>query len=141
MFPVSLLYCFSVLTLLSSVPVILCNDENNPEQCQSGGCQWAANHILSKLDTSVDPCEDFYQFACGNFLSKNADKSESVTNGMQSEMYSAIGRSLQKITSQKSYFRHLKEYLSKCQNYGNICDLLFINGSLRFLQFNRRKHG
>ena len=32
------------------------------------GCVEAAAEVLSKVDLSVDPCEDFYQFACGKYI-------------------------------------------------------------------------
>ena len=32
------------------------------------GCVQAAADILDKLDVSVEPCEDFYQFACGSYI-------------------------------------------------------------------------
>lgn len=32
---------------------------------------FAAGSILSKLDQSVDPCEDFYTFSCGGWLKEN----------------------------------------------------------------------
>ena len=34
------------------------------------GCVQAAADIIDKLDVSVEPCEDFYQFACGSYIDK-----------------------------------------------------------------------
>ena len=31
-------------------------------------CVEAAAEVLAKVDLTVDPCEDFYQFACGNYI-------------------------------------------------------------------------
>ena len=38
------------------------------ELCTSPSCVRAAARLLARLDPSVDPCEDFYQFSCGRFL-------------------------------------------------------------------------
>jgi hypothetical protein len=32
---------------------------------------WLANYLLESIDETVDPCENFFQFACGTWI-KNA---------------------------------------------------------------------
>ena len=57
--------------------------------CLSESCVMAAGTILTSLDRSVDPCQDFYQFACGGWaqrsLSLNLDRFQAVA---QAEMNS-----------------------------------------------------
>ena len=40
--------------------------------CLTDGCIELSAQIAASLNQSVDPCEDFYQFSCGNWIRNNA---------------------------------------------------------------------
>lgn len=42
--------------------------EENDNICGNAECVQAASQILGLIDETVDPCVDYYQFVCGNFL-------------------------------------------------------------------------
>uniref|UniRef100_A0A1Y1L7Y0 Peptidase M13 N-terminal domain-containing protein n=1 Tax=Photinus pyralis TaxID=7054 RepID=A0A1Y1L7Y0_PHOPY len=40
-----------------------------PERpCHSSHCLLAASQVIGSIDTTVDPCDDFFTFACGKFI-------------------------------------------------------------------------
>lgn len=43
----------------------------HPGMCLSEPCVSVASTVLGALDRSVDPCQDFYNFACGGWMRKN----------------------------------------------------------------------
>ena len=38
--------------------------------CQTEACKQQTANLLEQMDRTVDPCQDFYQFACGGFINK-----------------------------------------------------------------------
>ncbi|XP_037790089.1 endothelin-converting enzyme homolog [Penaeus monodon] len=40
--------------------------------CLSPHCVMLAGSVLSNMDPETDPCEDFYQYACGGWVAKNS---------------------------------------------------------------------
>lgn len=42
------------------------------EYCMTSACVQTANRVLNTLDESIDPCDNFYEFACGSYL-KNTE--------------------------------------------------------------------
>ncbi|CAF0947563.1 unnamed protein product [Adineta steineri] len=56
----------SLYYIISHRIINLAKDTN--DVCLSPYCIKAANYLLESIDETIDPCEDFYQFACGTWL-------------------------------------------------------------------------
>lgn len=48
------------------------NVSNSIQECQTEVCLKESTRILNSMDQSVNPCENFYDFACGNLI-KNTE--------------------------------------------------------------------
>lgn len=46
--------------------------------CLTEGCVTAAAAVIEKLNQSIDPCDNFYEFACGKFLQETEIQDEQV---------------------------------------------------------------
>ena len=44
----------------------------HPGTCLTKDCISASHRLFKHMDFSVDPCEDFNKFACGNFISEQS---------------------------------------------------------------------
>ncbi|XP_048879417.1 endothelin-converting enzyme 1 isoform X2 [Brienomyrus brachyistius] len=69
-----LLGLICVLTLALFVCIVTLSfyyQRGHPNLCLSEACVTVANTVLGALDTSVDPCQDFYSYACGGWMKNN----------------------------------------------------------------------
>ncbi|KAE8604152.1 hypothetical protein XENTR_v10014593 [Xenopus tropicalis] len=54
-----------------SIAMILAYATSNDGICTSQACISTAARIIANMDAATDPCNDFYQYACGGWLKKN----------------------------------------------------------------------
>ncbi|KAG7258603.1 hypothetical protein CRUP_029489 [Coryphaenoides rupestris] len=64
------LLLISVMLLLLTLGLSQHSDASR-ELCLSEACVMLAGRILEAMDRQTDPCQDFYQYACGGWTRKN----------------------------------------------------------------------
>jgi len=71
-----------------------CESDLPGELCLSESCVMAAGTILTSLDRSVSPCDDFYQFSCGGWAQRspalNMDRFQAIDKRNQNIIRSVL---------------------------------------------------
>lgn len=90
--------------------------------CETDGCMKAAAQVLESMDDSVDPCNNFYDFACGNFVKNTPIPEDKITVDSFSIVRDLVQDQLREMINEKSEpreskpFRLAKDYNSACLN-------------------------
>jgi len=126
------LIAISVLALVGIVALVLVlfiikNKESeqlpsNKNVCLTPGCIHAASQALEKIDNSVNPCDDFYNYACGNFVKNTIipDERSAVTSFLF--VYNIIQKQLRALFNDKidpnepRPFKMVKNFYKACMN-------------------------
>ncbi|XP_035230513.1 neprilysin-1-like, partial [Stegodyphus dumicola] len=110
-------------------------DNFSRKTCHSKECIKAAARLLEKMDPSVDPCDDFYQFACGNYLSSNTVPDDhylrSTIQTMQDDLYVTLKKLVEQPVSvnDSDAILKVKKLYTSCMNTSSIED-----GSVKVLR-------
>ncbi|XP_071054767.1 endothelin-converting enzyme homolog [Onthophagus taurus] len=67
-FPLVVLFAIN-LALVTAVITLACWKKDSV--CLTERCVITANRVISSMDRTIDPCVDFYQFACGGWTKSN----------------------------------------------------------------------
>ncbi|KAL2715998.1 neprilysin-2-like isoform X4 [Vespula squamosa] len=83
--------------------------------CNSGQCKQIAARILSYMNHSADPCEDFYEYACGGMI---ADP-QIIDLNLANKAYHRIAKQMLKDDDRDAPSLFTK-YYNSCMKYENI---------------------
>ena len=97
--------------------------------CLTPECIQISSTILERIDQSIDPCDDFYQFSCGNFIRTNEVPDDyyarNLLQKMQESMFVEMKHNLERqltnetgnnIKDEPIYIRQIKSLYESCVN-------------------------
>ena len=82
----------------------------------------SASSILDRIDVSVDPCHNFYDFSCGNYLKTRAvpddHVSRTILQEIQDELYIEMKHHLESVSEDINLesIKKAKMFYSSCMN-------------------------
>ncbi|XP_071750117.1 LOW QUALITY PROTEIN: neprilysin-2-like [Lepeophtheirus salmonis] len=102
---------------------------NANKVCNSIGCQQTAKTILENMDSTVNPCDDFYAFSCGGFINKtivpNGEEKVNVLtktkDGLISDINDLMNEELN--SSELQIFKDMKTFYKTCIDENKIEEL------------------
>ncbi|XP_037550251.1 phosphate-regulating neutral endopeptidase PHEX [Nematolebias whitei] len=82
LYKIALVMCVCICAALLLALILVSQKSSQEQFCLTPECIEAAGSILSKMDQSVDPCQDFYTFSCGGWLKENPIPEDSSSYGI-----------------------------------------------------------
>ncbi|XP_072019291.1 neprilysin-1-like isoform X1 [Amphiura filiformis] len=117
-----LLLLVTLLCILLIV-VLLIRRPAKDDRCMTTECVQLAGKLLSNLNPSIDPCDDFFEFTCGGWKERNTiseDRSRtSVLDQIETRLLSMCKDLLEEpvtTSSEPDVFRKARHFYTACMN-------------------------
>ncbi|KAK4879430.1 hypothetical protein RN001_007576 [Aquatica leii] len=113
-----------IILLLTIALVIVSNVKEKSKICLSSECTQVSSEILAKLDKNVDPCTDFYKFACRSDFKDILLPEDVSIYGKQTTMTNILFKDLKIMLEQTPFgkapksFHFVKKLYDTCLNDG-----------------------
>ncbi|KAG5319125.1 NEP protein, partial [Acromyrmex heyeri] len=94
-------------------------ERDGPEGvCDTDVCVEASKRILTSMKRGVDPCKDFYKFACGGFRDQQPYQPSASFNILQAQIDERIHKTLTNETGQMVVaFEKLGQFYDTCRDF------------------------
>jgi predicted metalloendopeptidase len=134
----SLLLIFAIIVQKSNCVAIVENDIDdeliNKTRCSTLSCVHSSAILLQKLDLDTQPCEDFYTFACGGYISEQHTPDEKSTVDTLTLMYESLIEYLLRLfehpsedTNTKKIHQYAQNFFDSCMDIREKINLIIIN--------------
>lgn len=68
-----------IIFFISLTILVAASESDFVERCSTLSCVHASAAMITKINYDIDPCEDFYEFACGEFKEEQHTPDEKTT--------------------------------------------------------------
>lgn len=137
-----------IITADSSVNTLK-NDKGEDRVCLTPGCVHAASKMLEQMEQSVEPCDDFYEFACGRYVEDTIIPDDKVSVNAFSVISDKLQEQLRTIItspiedSEIEPFKMVKKLYLACMNKSKrklekFTEIVLDFVSQNIFSFNRR---
>ncbi|KAJ6647387.1 Neprilysin-2 [Pseudolycoriella hygida] len=133
--PEKFLIIFGTLTSVIVVIVLVverensCNDYGLKEPCLTKQCIVEASDVLKRMNQAVNPCDDFYEFACGTYLKETVIPDDEISVSAFSSIENKLNEKLRVIAEEPIQdgeiepFKNVKRLYKACMNTSLIEEL------------------
>jgi neprilysin len=108
------------------------SNQDKGDVCLTSGCVHAASKMLEQLNEDVEPCDDFYNFACGNFVENTIIPDDKVSVNTFSVISDKLQEQLRTIVTapvdenEIAPFKNVKKLYLACMNKSKLLLSFFV---------------